>query len=172
MRNLQEQFKKAFCYQRIFWSFTVWINYFSDLKNFANSQPSVSNFKSFSWSLEHFFSQWVKTILVTKYQNPKHKTSHVYTCFIIHKGRSYCGSFFSSDCPIVSKIDHLKVVYCSLLLSYCQRIASRASKGISWNRKVIQSSFECGIFRVIWPSVGSSCPICPRQAFKKITSVI
>ena len=29
--------------------------YFSDLKNFANSLPSASNFKSFSRSLEQFF---------------------------------------------------------------------------------------------------------------------
>ena len=53
MRNLQEQVKKAFCYQKLFWPFTVWINCSSDL--FANSQPSASNFKSFSRSLEHFF---------------------------------------------------------------------------------------------------------------------
>ena len=26
MRNLQEQVKKAFCYQKLFWPFTVWIN--------------------------------------------------------------------------------------------------------------------------------------------------
>ena len=40
-RNLQEQVKKAFFffYQKFFWSFTVWINCSSDLKNFANSQP-------------------------------------------------------------------------------------------------------------------------------------
>ena len=31
------------------------INCSSDLKNFANSSPSASNFKSFSQSLEHFF---------------------------------------------------------------------------------------------------------------------
>ena len=30
-------------------------NFDSDLKNFANSRPSSSNFKSFSESLEHFF---------------------------------------------------------------------------------------------------------------------
>ena len=47
--------KKAFCYQKLFWPFTVWINCSSDLKIFANSRPSVSNFKSFSRSLEHFF---------------------------------------------------------------------------------------------------------------------
>ena len=40
MRNLQEQVKKAFCYQKLFWPFTVWINCSSDLKNFANSWPS------------------------------------------------------------------------------------------------------------------------------------
>ena len=55
MRNLQEQVKKAFCYQKLFWSFTVWINCFSDLKNFANSRPTALNFKSFSRSLEQFF---------------------------------------------------------------------------------------------------------------------
>ena len=26
MRNLHEQVKKAFCYQKLFWPFTVWIN--------------------------------------------------------------------------------------------------------------------------------------------------
>ena len=55
MRNLQEQVKKAFCYQKLFWSFTVWINCSNDQKIFANSQPSALNFKSFSRSLEQFF---------------------------------------------------------------------------------------------------------------------
>ena len=55
MRNLQEQVKKAFCHQKLFWPFTVWINCSRNLKNFANSRPSVSNSKSFSWSLEQFF---------------------------------------------------------------------------------------------------------------------
>ena len=54
-RNLQEQVNKAFCYQKLFWPLTVWINCSSDLKNFLNSQPSASNFKSFSRSLEQFF---------------------------------------------------------------------------------------------------------------------
>ena len=31
------------------------MNCFSDLKSFANSRPSASNFKSFTRSLEHFF---------------------------------------------------------------------------------------------------------------------
>ena len=40
---------------KLFCPFIVWIHCSSDLKNFANSQPSASNFKSFSRSLEHFF---------------------------------------------------------------------------------------------------------------------
>ena len=55
MKNLQEQVKKAFCYQKLFWPFTVWINCSSDLKKFENSRLSASNFKSFYWSLEQFF---------------------------------------------------------------------------------------------------------------------
>ena len=38
MRNLQEQVKKAFCHQKLFWPFTDWINCSSDLKFFANSR--------------------------------------------------------------------------------------------------------------------------------------
>ena len=57
LRNLQKQVKKAFCHQKLFWPFTVWINCSSDLKNFANSRLSASNFKSFSFSLEHFWWQ-------------------------------------------------------------------------------------------------------------------
>ena len=37
MRNLQEQVKKAFCYQKLFWPFTVRINCSSDLKSFSRS---------------------------------------------------------------------------------------------------------------------------------------
>ena len=36
-------------------SLSIWINCSNDLKNFANSRPSASNFKSFSRSLEQFF---------------------------------------------------------------------------------------------------------------------
>ena len=45
MKNLQVQVKKAFCYKKLFWPFTVWTNCSSDLKHFAN----------FSQSREHFF---------------------------------------------------------------------------------------------------------------------
>ena len=39
----------------MFWPFTVRINCSSNLKIFANSQPSASNFKNFSQSVEQFF---------------------------------------------------------------------------------------------------------------------
>ena len=55
LRNLQEQVKKAFCHHKLFWPFTVWINCPSDLKIYANSRPSASNSKSFSWSKEYLF---------------------------------------------------------------------------------------------------------------------
>ena len=52
----EEQVKKAFWYQKLFWPFTVWINCSSDLKKISNnSRPSNSKFKSFSHSLQHFF---------------------------------------------------------------------------------------------------------------------
>ena len=55
LRNLQEQVKKVFCYLKLFWPFTFWINCSSDLKFFENSLLSASNFKSFSQSLEQFY---------------------------------------------------------------------------------------------------------------------
>ena len=39
----------------MFLSFTFWINCPRDLRYFANSRPSTSNFKSFSRRLEQFF---------------------------------------------------------------------------------------------------------------------
>ena len=54
--TFKNKLKKAFCYQKLFWAFTVWTNCSGDLKIFINSRPSASNFKSFSLSWEHFFS--------------------------------------------------------------------------------------------------------------------
>ena len=55
LRNLQDQVKKAFHCQKLFWPFTVWKNCSSDIKIFENSRPSASNFKHFFRSLEQFF---------------------------------------------------------------------------------------------------------------------
>ena len=73
--NLREQIRKAFCYQKVVWPFTVWKNCSNDLEFLANSWPSDSNFKSFSRSMEHFSPQWVRTILVTKCHCPENKIS-------------------------------------------------------------------------------------------------
>ena len=54
MRNLQEQVKKALCYQKIVPTFLCLNKFFQWSQNFANSRPSASNFKSFSRSLENF----------------------------------------------------------------------------------------------------------------------
>ena len=53
MRNLQEQVKKRSVTKNS--SDLSMLNFSSNLKNSANSQPSASNFKSFSPSLEQFF---------------------------------------------------------------------------------------------------------------------
>ena len=55
MRNLQEQVRKTFCYQKLFLTFTVWIDCSSDFKKFTISSPSVSNFKSFFWITRTYF---------------------------------------------------------------------------------------------------------------------
>ena len=47
MRNLREQVKKAFSYQKLFWPFTVQTNCFKYLKTFA---------KTFSLEFQKFFS--------------------------------------------------------------------------------------------------------------------
>ena len=55
LRNIQQQVKKAFCYQKLFWPFSVWANCSNDHKIFANSWPSAMIFKSFSRLLRQFF---------------------------------------------------------------------------------------------------------------------
>ena len=55
LRNLKEQVKKHSVTKNCSDLFTIWINCSSNLKNFAKSWRSASNFKSFSGSLEQFF---------------------------------------------------------------------------------------------------------------------
>ena len=74
MRNLQEQVKQAFCYQKMFWPFTVWINCSSDLKSFTNSWPSASNFKKFSRSLgQNNFGNKIPFLLAVHWQRNRNK---------------------------------------------------------------------------------------------------
>ena len=83
MRNFQKQVKKPFCYQKLFWLFTV-------CKIFANSWHSASNFKRFSRSLEQFFltvgknnfGNKIPMIFWTKFRNSGHS-------FRLARGLSY-----------------------------------------------------------------------------------
>ena len=84
MRNLQEQVKKAFCYQKMFWPFTVWINCSSDLKGFANSRPSALNFKSFPCSLEQFFLTVGQNNFGNKIPNHKGFLTSTDNAYLIH----------------------------------------------------------------------------------------
>ena len=85
MRNLQEQVKKAFCYQKLFWPFTVWINCSSDLKNYANSRPSAWNFKSFSRSLEQIFLTFGQNNFVNKISQKNKQKWKNQQCVIMGK---------------------------------------------------------------------------------------
>ena len=51
----RNKLKKHSVTKKLFWPFTVWISCSSNLNFFENFRPSVSNFKSFSQSLEQFF---------------------------------------------------------------------------------------------------------------------
>ena len=88
MKNLQEQDKKTFCYKTLLWPFTVWMNCSSDLKKFATSRPSASNFKSFSRSLEQLFLtvgriNFGNKISLTKELDVNVKNSHFVTNIVI-----------------------------------------------------------------------------------------
>ena len=66
MRNLQEQVKKAFCYQQLFWPFTVGINCSSDWEKLLKFEVEMKaeNLQNF-WDHEsNLFKQWkIKTIV-------------------------------------------------------------------------------------------------------------
>ena len=95
MRNLPELVKKALCYQKLFWPVTVWINCSSDLKNFANSLPSTSNFKSFSRSQQQLFLTVGQNNIGNKIQNfcPCGKN-----CFIKYLRKSSLSHLNNSNC--------------------------------------------------------------------------
>ena len=52
MKNLQEQVKKAFCYQKLFWPFTFCINCSSDREKLLKFEAEGREFAKFLRSLE------------------------------------------------------------------------------------------------------------------------
>ena len=74
MRNLQEQIKKVFCYQKLFWRFTVWMNW-------SGVREKCLEFEAEGREFAKKFSQWVRTILITKYHCSNHWINFKSTCF-------------------------------------------------------------------------------------------
>ena len=71
LRNLQEQVKKAFCYKKLFWTFTVWINCSSCLKNFANSRLSAITTHFFLTAGQNNFANKIPVLLAKNFLNGK-----------------------------------------------------------------------------------------------------
>ena len=63
---------KNILFQKLYWPFTDRINYYSNLKNFANSCPSALNFKSFSRS---------KFFLIVGQNSFGNKIAFLFFCF-------------------------------------------------------------------------------------------
>ena len=95
LRNLQLQVKKSFCHQKLFWPFSVWINYSSDLEILANSWPSASNFKRFSRSLKSLQNKKDQKNL--GYPSKKQSFYKKKDCFFVGYPKSFWSFLFWSD---------------------------------------------------------------------------
>ena len=75
LRNLQEQVKKAFCYQKLFWPSTVWRNCSSDLKNFEITRTICSKNKMSEQFLvtKCFFKLFLEVLRSNKLEQLKFK---------------------------------------------------------------------------------------------------
>ena len=87
MINLQEQVKKAFCYQQLFWPFSVWINCSSDREKLLKFEAFSLEFSEFLRSLEQFIQTVVTecffNLFLEIYQISKNRT------IIIQIGKNY-----------------------------------------------------------------------------------
>ena len=108
LRNLQEQVKKAVCYQKLFWPFTVWINCSSDLKKFANPRPPALNFKRFSQSLEQFFLTVGQNNFGNKLPFFLYSSIHFFCSISLCSSTQDLFSIFQRDC-----ISRLRLFYLS-----------------------------------------------------------
>ena len=104
LRNLQEQVKKAFCYQKLFLPFIVWIYCSSGLKHFANSLPSASNFKSFPQSLEQFCLTKGRNNFETREQS----CSKFIIVFLLHSSLNWAWQL-SATFSVVGKWNQLNI---------------------------------------------------------------
>ena len=84
MRNLQEQVKKAFCYQNFFWPFTVWINCFW-------------KFSAFSFEFQKFFS--ITRTIFSQSRSEQFLNSTVYLVKCMTNSRPLAGPENSINLP-------------------------------------------------------------------------
>ena len=104
MRNLWEQVKKHSVTKNkeLFWPYTFWKNYCSDLKKFVNSQPSALNFKSFSQSLEqylltvgqNFFCNKIPVFKITNFTTHHYLWCHYWPLLLLLRSSEYPGNHF------------------------------------------------------------------------------
>ena len=123
LRNLQEQVKKAFCNQELFWPFTVSINCSSDLRNFENSQPSASNFKSFSQSLEQFFLTVGQNNFGNKIPVPEWAMQHVMQSSGTLFASPIYGRFWSTNLVHIFMVTNLSLLL-YFIVNWYQRLSS------------------------------------------------
>ena len=74
IRNLQEQVKKTFCYQKLFWTFTVWINWEKNIL-VIKKQVEINNYligllgsklmhwNSLNWGLSGIFQNPIWSLI-------------------------------------------------------------------------------------------------------------
>ena len=94
LRNLQQKSKKVFSFQKLLFK----KNCSSDLKLFATSRPSASNFKCFSQSLEQFFL----TVCQNKFGDKIPISMNL--TFFSHYPRSSISSIFHKNAGTYMKI--------------------------------------------------------------------
>ena len=131
-RNLQEQVKKVFCYIKLFWPFTVWINCFIDLKTFLENRTTSSHSRSEQFGQQNTIVHYQKRVnCIFDFQSDTHcrkmsgfelSTSYIQSkdqpLYKINWRSSYIlGNFHRlSTCPLVSfswLLDH--VIYLKLI---------------------------------------------------------
>ena len=136
MRNLQEQVKKAFCYQKFFWPNTVW-NYFLNLTFFLQQlEKKVQNWdrtnlcRKCCWPLHCHHRDWIYWCPKQKWlrQNRKWLKSssrHVFTNFLntnlriffsVEKENKFLIKYIDQN-----SFDHLSKSKQIYLITYCSK---------------------------------------------------
>ena len=154
MRILQEQVKKTFCYQKLFWPFTVRTNCSSILKIFTNSRSSASSFKKLSWSLEQFFltvgqnnfgnkiSMFIKKLFYPILINQATHNKHSVQVFIFRSKRISSINFAERGfCDSKIQISHFFL----LLLLFFQLMSKKILR--PWNVVILILTLQCSYFQ-------------------------